>query len=202
MAAGFSIIPNISAFLQLNLLFPRDHLKYAYMFGGVASFFATQFGGRFVDRFGSFKVGTAGAVSVIAVVATVYVPSWERWPVGLIYLSFVAFMLANGVRNVSYNTLASKVPEPPVRARFQSMQSAFQHGASALAAIAASQVLGREPRPDGLGPRLTHMNWVALGSITLTLIIPVLLFVVERRVKAAQAAPVPSVPAAGARSPA
>ncbi len=201
MAAGFSVIPNISAYLQMNLSFPRDHLKYAYMFGGVASFFATQYGGRFVDRFGSFRVGTAGAASVIAVVAAMYVPAWQEWPVGLVYAFFMAFMLANGVRNVSYNTLASKVPAPQVRARFQSLQSAVQHGASALAAVAAAQVLGRAPRPDGQGQRLTHMDWVAMGSITLTLIIPVLLFVVERRVKA-QAAKALQAPTSGARSPA
>jgi hypothetical protein len=35
---------------------------------------------------------------------------------------FVTFMIANGLRNVSYNTLTSKVPDPSIRARFQSFQ--------------------------------------------------------------------------------
>lgn len=188
MMAGFVVIPNIAPYLRLNLGMPQAALKYAYGFGGVASFFATQLGGRLVDRFGSFRVGTVGAGLVIATVFTVFYLPWTWAPTWAIYLLFVAFMTANGLRNVSYNTLASKVPSPEVRARFQSLQSSVQHGGSATAAWVSAQLLSTAPHAfddAGREPRiLVGMNHVAGLSMTLSLVIPVMLYVVERHVKA------------------
>ncbi len=182
MMAGFVIIPNIAAYLQLNLGLPRDALKYAYGAGGIASLAATQLGGRAVDRFGSFRVGTLGAASVVGVVFFFFYLPHEDVAVWLVLLVFVGFMMANGVRNVSYNTLTSKVPSPAVRARFQSLQSATQHGASAVAAILSAQILTTVEVSPGV-KRLAGMDHVALLSMGMSLLIPVLLFAVERGVK-------------------
>ena len=96
---------------------------------------------------------------------------------------FVGFMVSNGLRNVSYNTLTTKVPAPEVRARFQSLQSATQHGASAVAAMLSAQILTTAQPGRGAGARLVGMDKVALLSMGLSLVIPFLLFVVERGVK-------------------
>ena len=187
MMAGFVIIPNIAAYLQLNLGFPRASLGYAYGVGGVASLIATQLGGRAVDRFGSFKVGTVGAVMVVAVVFGFFYLPHVSLPVWAVLFVFVGFMVSNGLRNVSYNTLTTKVPAPEVRARFQSLQSATQHGASAAAAILSAQILSTlDVVPAGTTEpvrRLVGMDRVALVSMGLSLIIPFLLFAVERGVK-------------------
>lgn len=182
MMAGFVLIPNIAAYLQMNLGFPRDALKYAYGAGGVASLLATQFGGRAVDRWGSFRVGTVGATMVVGVVfGFFYLPHLDV-ATPLVLAVFVGFMISNGLRNVSYNTLTSKVPPPALRARFQSLQSATQHGASAFAAILSAQLLTTVETSPGV-KRLAGMDTVALVSISLSLVIPVLLFIVERGVK-------------------
>lgn len=139
-----------------------------------------------MDRYGSLKVGTVGTAGTLAVVFFVYFLPHTALPASLIYLSFAVFMLANGLRNVAYNTLATKVPEPQARARFQSLQSAVQHGAAAAAAVLSAQLLTKGPRPlgaEGKGDMLFGMNHVALVSMALTLAIPALLFVVERGVK-------------------
>lgn len=179
MMAGFVIVPNIAAHLQFNLGLPREDLKYAYGAGGLASFLSTQLGGRAVDRFGSFRVGTVGACLVILVVfGFFYWPHQSALPVWLILGGFFGFMVANGLRNVSYNTLTTKVPSPEVRAGFQSLQSATQHGASAVAAVLSASMLTSGPER-----RLLGMDRVALLSMGLSLAIPGLLFVVERGVK-------------------
>lgn len=192
MMAGFVIIPNIAPYLTLNLGFPAAHLKWAYGFGGVASFFATQAGGRLVDRFGSFRVGSAGASLVIVVLFVLFYLPWEQAPSWTVVAGFVAFMLAMGVRNVAYNTLTSKVPATEVRARFQSLQSSVQHAASAFAAWGSTQLMSTVPhvwRDASREPRLlVGMSRVALASMCLTLLIPLLLSMVERRVVARQAA--------------
>lgn len=184
MMAGFIVIPNIAAYVQLNLGLPREYLKHAYGVGGVASFFATQLGGRLVDRFGSFRVGTVGTALVVATVFTAFYLPWSLVPPVAVVSGFVVFMLANGLRNVSYNTLTTKVPEPEVRARFQSLQSAVQHGSAATAAFLSSQLLTSVP-----GAGLEGMPRVALVSMSLSLLIPVMLFIVERRVRGGQARP-------------
>jgi predicted MFS family arabinose efflux permease len=187
MMAGFLLIPNIASYLSLNFGFPQANLKWAYGCGGIASLVATQVGGRLVDRFGSFKVGTVGTFAAIVVVFVTYYLPWTEAPSWAVYASFICFMLSLGFRNVAYNTLASKVPAPDVRARFQSLQSSVQHLGSALAAYASAQILSTQPHhwddPARVPRVLVGMDRVALLSIGLSLAIPVLIFNVERRVK-------------------
>lgn len=98
-------------------------------------------------------------------------------------------MLAQGFRNVSYNTLTTKVPDPARRATFQSLQSAVQHAATSLAAFSSGLMLTEIARtplatdlPDRPPRQLVGMATVAMVSMTMSLLIPLLLFVVERRV--------------------
>lgn len=182
MAGGFILIPNIASYLQLNLGLPPTKVKYAYFFGGFASIAATQLGGRLVDLFGSLRVGTFGAVTLIAVVYEFFFVEHGAIAPYWVYLAFVGFMLAQGLRNVSYNTLASKVPEPHVRARFQSMQSAVQHAASASAAMGSSALLTKVG--EGSAAHLDGMGTVAMVCMTLAAVLPLFLWTVERGVRA------------------
>ena len=99
---------------------------------------------------------------------------------------FAGFFLSNGVRNVAYNTLTSRVPEQALRARFMSFQSAVQHLGAAAGAFLSSQLL--TDLPDG---QLGGMDRVVLVSMALTFMAPALFFLVERRVlaRARMAAP-------------
>ncbi len=176
MMAGFVLIPNMSAHLQVNLGYPRARLGLLYLAGGVVSFFAMRLAGRLVDRFGSYRVAVAAA-SIVAVVTWVGF-GLPRPPVPIV-LVFMGFMLSNSLRNVAYNTLTSKVPKPAERARFMSLQSAVQHAASAIGAFLSARML--HELPDG---RFDGMRTVALTSISLALLVPVAMRIVERRVAA------------------
>jgi hypothetical protein len=92
---------------------------------------------------------------------------------------FIGFFIAMAFRNVSYNTLTSKVPEPAWRARFMSIQSAVQHGASSMGAFVSSAMLTSPPG----GGRISGMPNVALVTITMSVLVPVLLGWVERGVR-------------------
>lgn len=180
MMAGFVLIPNISGYLQLNLSFPREKLSSLYLFGGAASFVAMQLSGWLVDRYGSFRTSIAGSLIVGLVI---WAGFFEFPPLITPVMVFIGFMTGMALRNVSYSTLNTKVPEPEVRARYQSFSSAVQHGASALAAIVSAQLLTRVPRAD---PRpgqsdfvLAGMPRVALLALVLTAVIPLLLYWIE-----------------------
>lgn len=207
MAAGFIIIPNISAFVQMNLGFPRERLQWLYVAGGVVSFVSTNAVGRLVDRYGSFRTGTLGAVLLSLAVFlgfAQYQPSsglpvvraseaLVRWasPVGgalghvgvtgpqlPVFLLFMGFMLAMSFRNVSYNTLTSKVPKANERARFMSLQSCVQHLASASGAFLSSKLL--IDLPDHSLGGMPRIAWISIGMSAL---LPILLWVVEARVR-------------------
>lgn len=195
MVAGFVLIPNISGYLQLNLEYPRTELKYLYLFGGVASFFAMQLAGWLVDRYGSFKTSLVGS---IVVGATMWVGFVIYPPLISPIAIFIAFMTGMSLRNVSYSTLNTKVPEPEVRARYQSLSSAVQHGASALAAIVSAQLLTRVPRVDPKPGQsefvLAGMPRVAMLAMCFTAVVPVLLWWIEGQVRR-RAAAAPADPA-------
>ena len=186
MASGFVLIPNISAYVQYNLGYPRSRLGLLYFIGGLVSLVGLQLAGRFTDRLGSFLVGTAGTLLLALTIFGGFVLSPPLLPVLGI---FVAFMLAMSFRNVAYTTLTSKVPRIGERARFMSIQSAVQHGASAAGAFFAAQLLTELP-----GGALIGMERVAFIAIALTLTVPAFLFAVELAVRRRAAPPLVSVP--------
>jgi predicted MFS family arabinose efflux permease len=188
MAAGFVLIPNIAGYVQVNLGYPRAHLGRLYAAGGVVSLISTQLSGRMVDRLGAFRTGAIGAILVVAVIWAGFVVFPPAIPVLALFMSF---MFSMGMRNVAYNTLATRVPAPGQRARFLSIQSAVQHFSSAGGAFLGSRLL-----VEGAGHKLVGMRTVALLSMALSLLIPLMLHRVERGVlRRDRAAPAP-LPAA------
>lgn len=175
MMAGFILIPNLSAFVQNNLGYPRARLGLLYLSGGIASFTTMRGVGWLVDKAGSTRVAAVATVVLSAVIWFGFAHPTNTVP---IVVFFVAFMVAMSSRNVAYNTLTSKVPGSGERARFMSIQSAVQHLASAVGAFLAARMLTE--RPDG---SLEGMTQVAQLSIVLMLAVPVMMALVESRVR-------------------
>lgn len=176
MAAGFILIPHISTYLQHNLGYPRRGLSILYLVGGAVTFGTMRLVGWLVDRFGSFRVGTVFSFVLLAVLYLGFIDTPHWLPVVAI---FVGFMIAMSSRNVSYNTLTSKVPRPAERARFMSIQSTVQHLASSVGAFASGELL--TVRADRT---LGGVETVTVISMVLTAMLPVFLWMVERRVQA------------------
>ncbi len=178
--AAFILIPNISAYVQTNLGYPRGDLDQLYFVGGIASFITMRVVGRLVDRYGAARMGSMGAVLLAVVIVGGFgaVP-----PVLPVMAVFVLFMVANNVRNVSGQTLASRVPGPAERARFTSLGSTVQHLSSAVAAVLSSQLLSE----DATG-RLVGMERVVVASVVLGLLLPVIMVRLERALRRRDAA--------------
>jgi predicted MFS family arabinose efflux permease len=187
MTAGFAIIPNISAYVQGNLGYPRSGLMWLYFVGGLASYLAIRLVGGLVDRFGSFRVGSAGAALLFLVITFFFYASVPGLPP---MLMFVAMMTAMAFRNVAHTTLTSKVPAAAERARFQAIQSAVQHAASAAGAFLSAKMLTTEALVDAqgrAGTRLVGMPKVALLAMALTAVLPLLFRRVENAVRQREA---------------
>jgi len=185
MMSGFSIIPNIASHLRFNLGFPRDRLGLVYMVGGFVAFFTLRIAGRWVDRFGAPVVSAGGTAVFVCVLGigfawpSAWLPGVAGHPgllLGAVITLFVFFMMGNSLRNVSMNTLTSRVPGPAERARFMSVQSAVQHLSSAIGAALSTRLLTVEP--DG---RLGGMLGLTLFSGAVALAVPFLLAAVHSR---------------------
>jgi predicted MFS family arabinose efflux permease len=171
----FLIIPNISAFVQINLEFPRARLDLLYLIGGGLSFFGTRVAGRVVDRIGATPVTVAATLLLTIVMLLCFVTRVPGIPVLAI---FPLFMLVSSCRFVATSATLTKVPAAAERAGFMSLLSAIQNFASTAGSFIAAQMLG--VRPDGA---LENMASVTLLSIAVGLAIPVLMWSVEGSIR-------------------
>ncbi|WP_437900926.1 MFS transporter [Sorangium sp. So ce124] len=170
--ASFLVIPNISAYVQHNLGYPRERLGLLYLVGGALTFVVMRTAGALIDRIGAFRTSLVGAATLVAVLYA----GFHSYVPGLpVLVVFVAFMTGTAIRNISHSTLASKVPLPSERARFGSIQSAVDHLSSALAAFLAARMLHELP-----DQRLDGMGAVAALAIAFTLASSCLIFLIER----------------------
>jgi len=180
MVGSFSIISNLSAFVQFNLGYPRDQLGLLYMAGGCVSFFSMRLAGWSVDRWGAPSVVSVGTALVVAVIGFGFLGERSLLPVLGI---FVGFMLANSTRIVALNALTTRVPPPADRARFMSLQSAVQHLSTSAGAGLSSWVL--HERAD---QRLEGMPRLAVFAIVTSVALPIVVATLQSRVRARDAA--------------
>jgi predicted MFS family arabinose efflux permease len=174
--AAFSIIPNVSAYVQANCGLPREQLPLLYFAGGLPTFFTLRIAGRLADAYGSPRVALAGTVLFVAIVALGF--AFGRSLVHPIFV-FVFMMSAQSTRNVASQTLTSRIPAPHERAGFQSLQSAVQHLGSAVGSSLGSVFLTTAPSGELLG-----MPALAAFAIAVSLPLPM----VTARLAAALAA--------------
>jgi predicted MFS family arabinose efflux permease len=179
MLSAFMVIPYIRSFLQNNHHYPEASIKYLYLVGGVASFVVVRFTGRVVDRIGSAPVAALGTVLISACLVIGFLPAHPILPVMFV---FSVFMCTASLRGVPLSVLSSKLAAPQERAQYMSLQSAMQHIAASIGAIAASWILTTAPDQS-----LIHMEIVVGLSVVLAAMMPLLLWRVERRVRARDA---------------
>ncbi len=176
MLGVFAIVPNLSAYVQHNMGYPREYLGFLYLVGGIASFVVMQIVGGLVDRFGATKLVIVGTLFHLLALDFFFLHPMKVIPV---FVIFTLYMLSGSVRMVPIQTLATSVPTPEERARFMSAQSAVQHMASALGAFLGSLML--YARPDGA---LVGMERIAWLSLVVASMVPVLVMFLERGLRA------------------
>lgn len=177
MMSGFMIIPNIAAHLQMNVGYPREYLGLLYLSGGAVSFFSMRGAGWLVDKTSATQ--TVLMFTMVLFIALGFGFVWFPSAIPVVVL-FTLFMVAMSGRNVSAQTLASKIPEPSQRGAYMSVQSAVTHMASALGAYYSSLVLEEK---EGV---LLHMPTLGITAIGLSCVVPVLVWYVERNLKIAR----------------
>ncbi|MCX6127040.1 MAG: MFS transporter [Proteobacteria bacterium] len=175
MMSGFLIFPNLASFVQLNLHFPREEMSRLYLVGGLVSFAVMRYCGSLVDRYGSAPLFIVGSVGFLVGLVGGFI---GNPPLFGAYTIFVVFMFFGTVRNISANTLSSKVPRPEERAGFMSLQSAVQHTATAGGGILSSRLLTTAP-----SGQLDGIESIVYASGFMLLLATVAIVFLQRKVK-------------------
>lgn len=175
MAAGFLLVPNLAAYVQYNAGYPRDGMGTLYLCGGAISFFAMRLAGNSVDRFGVFPVILIITAALIANLVEGFLFGAPMLPV---LPMFLLFMTCQTMRNVSVQSITTKVPLPRERARYQSLLTAVQHLATASGAFASTLFLVEVP-----GPRLAGIPGLTATAIGLSLCVPLGIALLDRRLR-------------------
>ncbi|MFN8548720.1 MAG: MFS transporter [Candidatus Eisenbacteria bacterium] len=181
MMSGFIMIPNIAAYLQYNAGFPREKLGSLYLMGGIASFAAMRGAGVLTDRWSGTGVSLLGTSLFLAVLVVGFLTGAPLLPVTV---CFVAFMVSMTMRGVPLSALSTRVPREDERARFLSLQSSIQHLAAAIGSFLSSRILS-----EGEGHRLIGIPTLTGVAMTLAACLPLLLWRVEKGVRAIWLAP-------------
>ncbi len=173
---NFLLVPNLSAYLQFNMGFPREHLGWLYLGGGLLSLVTMRLAGVWTDRTRALWPVLAGTlmVSLVLLLGAVMQPPLIH-PV----LFFSLFMSFNAARWVAINALATRVPAASARARYLSAQNAFSHAASAVASFASAGFLSQ----DAAG-KLVGMPALAATAAVLGLITPIAVWRLEGMIPA------------------
>jgi predicted MFS family arabinose efflux permease len=175
MIAQFALVPNIAAYWQFNLGYPRERLGLLFVAGGLVSFATMRVAGQLADRVGAAVTIAGGTALYVAVLFATFIFPIQPPPALAL---FVGFMAASSFRMVPMQALSSLVPDPEQRGRFMSLQSVVQHLAAAAGAFVAANVLRELP-----GGRLERMDTVAGSAAALAAAVPALMWLVESRVR-------------------
>lgn len=171
MMASFMMVPNLSAYVQYNLHYPREGLGWLYAAGGTVSYFTMRATGQMIDRFNASVTSLCSNITYIAVLLLAFIVVWPM----SVTVFFMVFMFALGMRNVSSTTLATKIPTPQDRAGFMSLFSCFQGVGMAGGAFLSTILLH-----ENADKSLEGMGELALIASSLSLWVPLLIWRVER----------------------
>jgi predicted MFS family arabinose efflux permease len=171
----FSIITNISGFLQQNWGFPREGLGGLYLAGGIASFLILPWGGRLVDSTSCTRgILISSFVVMAALVFGFY--DWRFW-FAPPWMVFVLLMSGMSLWNVAFQSILSRVPAPQDRSGYMSLLSASQHAGMSVGAWGGSLVLVETS--EG---RLEGMTILASVAILTAALLPGIVRWIENRI--------------------
>ncbi|WP_163833848.1 MFS transporter [Spartinivicinus ruber] len=162
--SSFLIIPHFATYFLFNLDYPRDSLGTLYMVGGIVTYIVMQITGWLVDKWGPIILGWVAAIGISSSILAGFLPNlW--WPVLVV---FSGFMGCNSIRNVTVQTVTSKIPPPSQRAGFMATQSAIRHTFSGIGVAVSTLVLSQNA-----SGQLENMATVAWIAVTTTALLPI-----------------------------
>lgn len=167
------IVPNMSAYMQNNLGWPREKLGLLYLIGGCITIFTNPLSGKWIDRQGVTPVLITSTLFFIFILFFGFIHPQTILPIWCI---LPGFMLSTTMRFVGISTLNSKVPNPQELGRFMGIQNAWQQAMSACGAFLPTFFLSSDSKGALIG-----IDRLAIISIIIGIIIPTVAIILQRK---------------------
>jgi len=158
MMGHFLIIPFINPYLEFNKGFSKDLTPMIYLAGGIASFAAALFLGRFSDKVGKLPVFSWSVFLSLPMVLIITAMPGVHFSVVLVFFAFW-FMVATG-RAITSQAMISEVVKAEQRGSFMSVNGSVQQLGSGIASLSAGAIVITEK-----SGKIYHYNWVGYLSI-------------------------------------
>ena len=139
--AGFSIIPYITIYMQINAGLTPSDIPVIYLAGGAATLFSAQIIGKLSDRIGKLKMLQIIAGTAILPMALITVTAGLSMTLILVITTFF-FVFVSG-RMIPGMALVSAAGNPKNRGTFMTLNSSMQSAAMGLAALVGGMVISR-----------------------------------------------------------
>ncbi|HEX4917990.1 MAG TPA: MFS transporter [Limnobacter sp.] len=139
--AGFSIIPYITIYMQINAGLTPSDIPVIYLAGGAATLFSAQIIGKLSDRIGKLKMLQIIAGVAVLPMALITVTAGLSMAVILVITTFF-FVFVSG-RMIPGMALVSAAGNPKNRGTFMTLNSSMQSAAMGLAALVGGMVISR-----------------------------------------------------------
>lgn len=165
--AHFLVISNFSAYFQFNLSFPREDMSALYLGGGLASFIMLQFSGRLFDKGIRHQLHIVSAILVALMIYIIFIATPQ---VEHLFILFALMMTVSTIRTSATASIVSHIPAPPQRAAFMSLNNTASNIGSGVAGFLSAAML------TTVDNKIVGMDWLAMVSIVLTVISPLILW--------------------------
>ncbi len=172
MMGHFLIIPFLNPYLEFNIGFSKDLTPMVYLVGGISSFAAAIFLGRFSDKKGKLPVFSISVfLSLFMVLVITNMPDVHF----SIVLAFFAvwFILATG-RAVTAQAMVSEVVKTEQRGSFMSFNGSMQQLGTFIASMAAGVIVLKDK--TGKIQRFDWLGYLSIAVLLISLVLGRILF--------------------------
>jgi DHA1 family inner membrane transport protein len=164
---SFTVFPYLSIYLVDNVGLKEIELTWAYVVGGVLTFFGAPVIGRLADRHGKLRMYRIIApCSMLMFLALTHLPPV---PVVVAVATFGTLMLTNVGRMIPAMAMITGSVEPQRRGAFLSANASMQHVSSGIGAYVGSLIVseGANGAINGFG----KVGWIAAASTFVSLFV-------------------------------
>ena len=142
MLTGFTVIPFITIYLQVNVGVLPSQVPYLYLCGGLATLVTARVFGRLADRLGKVVLFERLAVGVIfPLMALTLMPPLPLWAVFTV--STLLFVFLSG-RMIPGMALVTGAADPTLRGTFMALNASVQSASMGLASLLGGLIIARD----------------------------------------------------------
>jgi len=164
----FMIIPFISPYLIKNVGLTQLEISYQFFFGGIASVFTSPIIGRFVDKYGFFKIFLI--MLFFSFIPTIWITNMPQASVGYAVFVTTLFFIGGVGRMVPANTIITASAPTANRGSFMSFKSMLQQLAIAISAFLSGAIMY-------IGDEDIFVNYQYVGYLSIAILLVAIFFI-------------------------